>query len=169
MQKQRGQQVQVKTPKKGRSKKKIVDGTCASAALVESGRDPRDHCWLLIRPDIEADACRAGRQLQTWSAVDGNGRTLSRHFDMRVSDFGALHCFLPGAPETRPWKFVEQSSGRSIELRIGWVDLDECPYSQKLPHSPEAADSRRSTAKQLEANANLAQFKTARAWKAEYE
>jgi hypothetical protein len=64
---------------------------------------------------------------------------------------------------------VEQTSGRSIELRIGWVDLVECPYSQRLPHPPEAADSRRSTAKQPEANANLAQFKAARAWKAEYE
>jgi hypothetical protein len=108
-----------------------------SVAIVQDGRDPRDYCWTRIVPDIKADACRAGREPQTWLAEDSDGRPISMCHDLARTSF-ACHSFTKGALQPGPWRFVEQGSGRSIELRMGWTDALQCPYTKKIFASPYA-------------------------------
>jgi hypothetical protein len=116
------------------------------AALVKDGRDPRDYCWLRIKPDIESDACRAGRVPQIWLAEHGDGRPISMYFDLSPGRH-ALRYFVDGEAtvQQRPWRFVEQGSGRSVEICVGWVNRTECPYPKKRQHdvSLPAADTLR--------------------------
>jgi hypothetical protein len=152
------------------------------AALVKDGRDPRDYCWLRIIPDIESDACRAGRGPQTWLAEYGDGRPISMYFSLS-SGRHALRYFVKGevTVQQRPWRFVEQGSGRSVEICVGWVNRknarilrrDTCRFPPwirygKFIFSSTCLLNRNSSLRHPpEVKCNLAQFKEARAWKRE--
>jgi hypothetical protein len=153
--------------KTGSKKKKKDTSAAASAAFVDLNTDPRAHCWLRVFPDANTDACRAGYESQNWQAHNASGDPISTLFNMWPLANDASYDFTNAKAEPKPWRFVEQRSGRSIELRIGWAYQPDYPanWSESTPPARAKASHRRSTA----AEYNLAQFKEGRAWKSKYE